>query len=72
MYLRREKPPLARQNRDENLIVLSDFVHGARELVVRVAAHGVEFLGHIEGYDGEFAAVFDEDGFFFLRHVDCD
>jgi hypothetical protein len=67
--LRRKEPPLAGQNRDEDFLVLSDFVHGSRKFVVRVSAHGIEFLGDIECDDGDFAAVLDEDGFFFLGHL---
>jgi hypothetical protein len=63
-HVRAEKSPLARQNCNENFIVLGDFVHGARKLVVCFAAQGVEFLGDIERDNGEFTAVFYEDGFF--------
>jgi hypothetical protein len=41
--------------------VLGDLVHCARELVVQFSAERIELLGDIEGDDGDFAAVFDED-----------
>ena len=41
-----------------------DFVHGAGELVVQVAIEGIEFLGDVEGDDGDFAFVVDEDAWF--------
>lgn len=71
VYVRGKESPLACQDGDEDFVVLGDFVHGARELVVCFAAESVEFRGDIEGDDGELAAVFDEDGFFLGRHGCC-
>lgn len=62
--LRGEEAPLAGQNGDEDFVVAGDFVHRAGELVVQVAIEGVEFLGDVEGYDGDFAFVVDEDAWF--------
>lgn len=47
-------------------------MHGACELVVQVAIECVELLGDIEGDDGYFALVLNEDAWF--GHVDglCD
>jgi len=61
--LRGKVAALARQYGNKDFVVRCDFVHGARELVVVFSAQRVEFLGDIEGYDGEGVAVFDGDGF---------
>ena len=39
-------------------------MHRPRELVVQLAAQGIEFLGHVEGDYGDFAFVVDEDAWF--------
>jgi hypothetical protein len=62
--LRGEEPSVARQHSDKHLIVLGDLVHGARELVVQFSAERVELLGDVEGDDGDFTAVFDENAIF--------
>jgi len=62
--LRGEESTLAGQNGDEDFVVAGDFVHCAGELVVQIAIEGVEFVGDVEGYDGEFAFVVDEDAWF--------
>jgi hypothetical protein len=54
----------ARQNGNENLIMLRDLEQCARKLVVVFSAQRIEFLGHVERDDGDAAAVVDEDGFF--------
>jgi len=71
VYARGKESAFACQDGDEDFVVLGDFVHGARELVVCFAAEGVEFRGDVEGDDCELAAVFHENGFFLGRHDCC-
>lgn len=60
--LRRKESSFASQDGNEDFVVRGDFVHCARELVVVLSRERIEFLGDVEGYDGDFAAVFDGDG----------
>jgi hypothetical protein len=62
--IRRKESPLARQNRDEHLIMFRNFKQRTRKLVVVLSAQRIEFLGHVERDDGDAAAVVDEDRVF--------
>lgn len=60
--LRREEPASARNHGDEDIIALLDLAETVTEQVVEVGVEGVEFVGAVEGDEGDTALVgeFDE------------
>lgn len=53
--VRREITTSAREDGDVDVVARGDLTHQAAEAVVELLGEGIEFLGLIEGDDGDFA-----------------
>lgn len=66
--LRGEESTFPGQNCDENVIASGDFLHCCSQAVIEVLIEGIELLGLVEGYDSDFAAVFERYAVFGQGH----
>ena len=69
--LRGEEVPVTGQNGDVDVVAGCDLVHACCEFVVEISIQGVKLLGLVEGDDGDFAAVLEEDAVLRGRHDGC-